>query len=229
MPSSSTSLIRLTLLACIAAALLIMSSKVWSYRPLLAIPDGRASVIETAGLLFLYALFVIWATRSNGPLRRAALLAGTPLGVIGGAIQIAHLTQEHFMDLGAVGNGISGFGLLFCTFVLWGTAGYRTARSTGVVRSSAIAGLWSALVTMSIVVLSGFLLEFYLATPKPEYVVTWGEFKRSGWTDVRAFTIANTLDAAQSHLIIGPILGAIFGGLAGAVTATRGRREATTA
>jgi hypothetical protein len=64
----------------------------------------------------------------------------------------------------------------------------------------------------------GFVWEFYLITPKPEYVVTWGEFKRSGWTDVHAFTIANTLDSALSHLIVGPIVGAIFGGVAGVVT-----------
>jgi hypothetical protein len=37
------------------------------------------------------------------------------------------------------------------------------------------------------------------------------------WTDVHAFTIANTLDSALSHLIVGPIVGAIFGGVAGVV------------
>jgi hypothetical protein len=33
--------------------------------------------------------------------------------------------------------------------------------------------------------------------------------------NIPAFTIANTLDAAQSHLMIGPILGAIIGAFAG--------------
>jgi hypothetical protein len=46
-----------------------------------------------------------------------------------------------------------------------------------------------------------------------------GEFKRSGWTDIHAFTIANTLDSALSHLIVGPIIGVVFGGPAGALAA----------
>jgi hypothetical protein len=92
--------IRLALLTSIAASLAMMSAKVLLYRPLLAIPGGRGYVFGTAGLFALYGFLVLWATRSDGPLRRAALLLGTPLGVIAGAIQIAHLAQEEFMDLG---------------------------------------------------------------------------------------------------------------------------------
>lgn len=131
---------------------------------------------------------------------------------------MVHMTQENFRDLGSVWNTISGFALLICTFLLWGLAGFKASQRAGDLRSGALASFWSATVTMLVVVLFGFLLEFYLATPKPEYVATWGEFKRSGWTDIHAFTIANTLDSAQSHLIAGPIIGAIFGGLAGLLT-----------
>jgi hypothetical protein len=137
--------------------------------------------------------------------------------MIGGTIQIAHVAQEAFVDLGPVWNGIAGFGLLLCTFLLWGSAGYQTTRRTGAPRSGALAGAWSAVLTMSILVLFGFLLEFYVAPPKPEYVATWGEFQRSGWTDMQAFTIANTLYSAQSHLIVGPIVGATFGLIGGVI------------
>lgn len=67
------------------------------------------------------------------------------------------------MDLGRIGNGISALGLLSCTFVLRGIAGYRAAHTTASLRSSAMAGLWSAIVTMSVLILLGFILEFYLA------------------------------------------------------------------
>jgi hypothetical protein len=59
--------------------------------------------------------------------------------------------------------------------------------------------------------------------------VTWREFKRSGWTDVHAFTIANALDAALSHLIIGPVVGAIFGGAAGVIAHLRGKGQSNPA
>ncbi|MGI8745307.1 MAG: hypothetical protein ACR2NN_22585 [Bryobacteraceae bacterium] len=223
MRADNPSTIRVALVTGIAISLIMMAVKVFLYRPLLAIPVGLAFVLETTGLLVSYAVLVVWAT-SDGPLRRAALLSGTPLGVVAGAIQVAHLTQETTMDWGAVWNGISGFGLLFCTFLLWGVAGYRTTRRTGALWSGTMAGFWSAIVTMSILVMFGFV-EFYLAMPKPEYVVTWGEFKRSGWADIHAFTIANTLDAAQSHLIAGPIVGAIFGGIAGVIARMQHKQE----
>ena len=207
----------------------MMSTKVWLYRPLLAMPGGKSYVFGTAGLFVLYGFIVLWVTRTDDPVCRTAVKVGTPLGLIAGVIQIAHLTQEEFWDLGKVGNDISGFGLLLCTFALWGMAGHRAARGTGAVRSGAMAGLWSAIVTMSLLILFGFFVEFYLATPKPEYVATWGEFKRSGWTDIHAFTIANTLDAAQSHLIIGPIIGAVSGGIAGVITYLRGKWEPSAA
>ena len=109
--------------------------------------------------------------------------------------------------------------------MLWGIAGYRAAHSTDSLRSSAMAGLWSATVTMSMLILLGFILEFHLAPPSPEYVATWGEFKRSGWTDIHAFTIANTLDSAQSQFIVGPIAGVICGGIGGVVSRLRGNQQ----
>jgi hypothetical protein len=218
-------MIRLALLAVLAVSLFMMSTKVYFYRPLLALQGGRTFVIETASLLAVYALLVVWMTRDHAPLTGDALLLSTSAGVIGGAIQSAHLIQETFVDLGPVWNGITGLGLLFCTFVLWGIAGYRTAQRTGSAWLDLLAGAWCAIVNMSAAVLVGFLMEFYLAVPKPEYVATWGEFKRSGWTDIHAFTIANTLDSARSHLLIGPVLGAIFGGVAGLTVRIRGKQQ----
>jgi hypothetical protein len=67
---------------------------------------------------------------------------------------------------------------------------------------------------MLIAVTAGFLMEFFLVPPDPAYVATWGEFKRSGWTDARAFALANTLDSGFTHLVIAPIVAGIFGGVA---------------
>jgi FtsH-binding integral membrane protein len=217
--------IRLALLLGIAISVAMMSAKVLSYRSMLSMPSGSAYVFETLGLLMLYAFIVAWLTGNRGYLSGNALFISTIFGVIGSVVQIVHLSQEEFKDLGPVWDGVSGFGLLFVTFALWGIAAYRTVRRMGSLRSGAVAGAWSAIVTMSILILFGFAVEFYWAVPKPEYVVTWGEFKRSGWTDVHAFTIANTLDAAQSHLVIGPVIGAIVGGLAGLITRLQSREK----
>ncbi len=65
---------------------------------------------------------------------------------------------------------------------------------------------------MLIAVAAGFLIQFFLIAPKPDYVSTWAEFKRSEWTDPRAFEIANTLDSGFTHFIIAPFVALIFGG-----------------
>ncbi|MCU1262156.1 MAG: hypothetical protein JWO80_5041 [Bryobacterales bacterium] len=212
---AATSLtIRLALLTGVTLSLAMMGIEVFLYRPLLAKPGGSAFVFETTLVLLFYGVLVVWATRSAGPLRRTVLLPGTPVGLIAAAVQIAHLATENFMHFGEPWEGITSVTFMLGTFLIWGLAGYRSARSAGAIAPGVVAGSWSAIVTMSILVPFGFALEFYLVTPKPEYVATWGEFKRSGWTDVHAFTLANTLDSALSHLIAGPVVGAILGGIA---------------
>jgi hypothetical protein len=67
---------------------------------------------------------------------------------------------------------------------------------------------------MLIAVAAGFLIELFLVPPRPEYVSTWPEFKRSGWTDPHAFGVANTLDSGFTHLIIAPVVALVFGDVA---------------
>ncbi len=40
------------------------------------------------------------------------------------------------------------------------------------------------------------------------------DFFRSGWTDLRAFVIADLFQAGAWHLIVGPVIGSIVGGAA---------------
>jgi hypothetical protein len=195
--------------------------EVFRYRPLFAMPGGSTFALETTVVLLLYGTLIVWATRSDGPLRRTVLRIGTPVGLAAAVVQITHLAAENFMHLGDPWEGTTTLTFMLGTFLIWSVAGYRSARSAGAILPGVLAGSWSAIVTMSILVTFGFALEFYLVTPKPEYVATWGEFKRSGWPDVRAFTIATSLDSALSHLIAGPIVGAIFGGIASAVRRIR--------
>jgi hypothetical protein len=58
----------------------------------------------------------------------------------------------------------------------------------------------------------GFVLMFF-EVPSLDYVATWAEFKQSGWSDVHAFAIANSLEAGFTHLLAGLVLGTIFGAI----------------
>jgi hypothetical protein len=208
-------MLRLVLLLGIALNLGMIGVQVFLYRPLLRMPGAGTFVVKPVIVLIIFALLVFWAARSNGPVHQSVLLTGATLGLITGALQIVHMTLENFVDLGRA-NGITTLAFMFSAFLLWGIAGYRVARSTASVGSGLLAGSWSAIVCMLIVVTFGFVL-MYWSVPSPEYVATWSEFKSSGWTDARAFAIANTLDSGFSHLLIGPIVGAVVGGLAGVI------------
>jgi hypothetical protein len=66
---------------------------------------------------------------------------------------------------------------------------------------------------MVIAVTAGFGKELFIAPPLPGYVVTWAEFKRSGWTDAHAFGIANALESGFTHLWMGPLIALMVGSL----------------
>ena len=82
---------------------------------------------------------------------------------------------------------------------------------------------------MLIAVAGGFCIQFFLVPPEPAYVSTWGEFMRSGWTDARAFGVANTLDAGFTHLVIAPVVALLFGGVASALAQFTPSKTAPTA
>jgi hypothetical protein len=47
------------------------------------------------------------------------------------------------------------------------------------------------------------------------------DLMRSGWTVLRAFTIADSFHAVVKVLVIGPVVGAIFGGIGGLIARQR--------
>ena len=222
------SALRLALLFAIGLNLAMIAIRVATYRPLLAMPGSLGYVLEPAGLLVAYAGIVVWATRRAGPLRQTVLEVGLRVGLLTGGLQIVHLAIEMFAPLSGSANAITLLSFMFGTFLIWGFAGFSSVRRTGSVGHGAAAGSWAAMVCMVSVLLFGFALMFS-PYPRLEDVASWAEFERSRWTDVRAFAIANSLDSGISHLAIGPMVGAIFGGIAGLLERLGKHRQPSTA
>ena len=115
--------IRFALLAGIALSLTMMGIRVFLDRPLLAMPGVSTFVLETTVVLLLYGMLIVWATGSDGSLRRTVLLLGTPLGLFAAAVQIAHLAAENFIHFGEPWEGITTVTFMLGTFLIWGVAG----------------------------------------------------------------------------------------------------------
>ena len=207
-PISNDRSFRFALAFLTVLSLAMMGIRVSSYPSMLRLPGGTAHVVEVAGLLLLYGAVLIWGARSMPP---KLLLRGTTIGLIAALVQVVHLVCERFVTFSDRWNGAISISFMLATFLLWGVTGFVAARSGQPTSTSIWLAVWSALVTMTVAVTAGFALEFFLAPWPPESMLSWGEFKRSGWTDIHAFAIANTLDAAFSHLLIGPLVAAVFG------------------
>ena len=115
---------------------------------------------------------------------------------------------------------------MFTTFLLWGMAGFGATRKTASAALGLLGGCWSAVVSVLAAVSFGFVLMFF-KVPSLDYVSTWAEFKQSGWSDVHAFAIANSLEAGFTHLLTGLVLGSIIGAIGGGMARIWPKHPAT--
>jgi hypothetical protein len=180
-------------------------------------------VLEPVSALLAYAVAVVFIARRHGPYWDSILRAAMVFGGLTGTIEVINVGIENGIPF-VVRGPVVTIGFMLATFTVWGIAGFRTARSLRSTRAGLLASVFSAGICMLIAVAAGFIVQFLLAPPEPAYVSTWAEFQRSGWTDARAFGVANTLDSAFTHLVIAPIVALFVGGLASLVaqfTSTR--------
>lgn len=140
---------------------------------------------------------------------------------------MTHLGIERFNLLSPMWNGKVTLAFMLSTFLLWGYAGYGARREGMDFVSTCLVAVWSALISMTIAVTAGTLLEYYVAPIPLEEMRNWPEFLRSGSTDLRAFAIANTLEEASTHLAVGPMVAAIFGSVGFGLANLRGVRVAS--
>ena len=222
---SQLSLLRRALLLGIALNLCLIVVRVSLYRPLLAMPGAFRFIVEPVIGLVGCGLFVLAVTSGKNVKLLDALWPATAWGFVGGALLVVHMTLENFgRRIGE--NGWITLAFMFSTFLLWGVAGFVTARNTASRALGLLGGCWSAVVSVLVAVGFGFVLMFF-EVPPLDYVATWAEFQQSGWGYVHAFAIANSLDAGFTHLLAGLVLGSIFGAIGGGMARIRPKHPVT--
>jgi hypothetical protein len=186
---------------------------------------GAAWFLREAVLaLVAYASVIVVVVAHRGgdwdvEMRNAALF-----GSIAGLTEGLNVALENGIGVAVQVPAVQLAGMLF-VFALWGVAGARSARELNRFRPGVIAAVMSAGVCMVIGVTAGFAMELFIAPPRPDYVTSWAEFKRSGWTDAHAFGIANTLDSGFTHLWMGPVVAVIVGSVGAWIGAGTKRDE----
>ncbi|HZW32049.1 MAG TPA: hypothetical protein VFF52_15160 [Isosphaeraceae bacterium] len=207
------SALRTALVLVIASNLVMIGIRVLLDPQLLGMPGGLQSALEPAALLILAAYVVRWATGGDRRVAQAIVRAGTAVGLVGGMVEVVHITLENYGRLGARAESVTTGGFLVGLLLLWGIAGYRATRETAAVGAGLLAGSWSALVGMLMATTYGFSQLFWDLPRLEQRNVGSPDFLRSGWTDLHSFTIADVFEAGFKVLLLGPIAGAVLGGL----------------
>jgi uncharacterized membrane protein len=166
--------------------------------------------MELAGILFLYMVATVCLFRARGRVWNTILANASAFGVITGVLEVLNIGLENAAPAAARIPALS-IGFMVIVFSMWGIAGARTARSENSTRAGVATAVLSAGFCMLLAVAGGFLIELLVAPPDPAAVSMWAEYRRSGWTDPRAFGLANTLDSGFTHLVIAPIVASVFG------------------
>ena len=205
--------ITFSLLAIIVVILTMIFVAVRRYPALFSQPGARLLVLEPVPILGAYAVAVVWIGRIRGVEWDTRLRTAALYGLLGGILEILNIRIENGLSFAAhIPTAPVGFMLLI--FASWGIAAFRTARALQSIRWGLLTAVASAGICMLIAVAAGMAIQFFLAVPEPAYVATWAEFKRSGWNDPRAFSLANTLDSAFTHLAVAPFVALVVGGVA---------------
>ncbi len=205
--------ITFTLLVIIVATLVMIFVAVNRYPALLSQPGARLFVLEPVAVLIAYAVAVVWIGRARGSNWDAILRSAALYGLLGGGLEIVNIAIENGIAFSINTPGLP-IGFMLVIFGLWGVAGFRAARALQSIRGGLLTAVASAGICMLIAVAAGTAIQFFLAVPSPAYVATWAEFKGSGWSDARAFGLANTLDSAFTHLLVAPFVALVVGGAA---------------
>lgn len=203
----------ISLLALVALNTAMIALGVARYPALFSQPGARTFVLEPVCTLAAYAVAIVWIARTRGAYWDTIRRNATLFGLVGGTFEILNIGIENGIPF-AVHGPVLQIGFMLAIFISWGVAGFRTARSLTSFRAGVFAAVLSAGICMLIAVAGGVGIQFFLVPPEPAYVSTWEEFMRSGWTDARAFGVANTLDAGFTHLVIAPVVALLFGGVA---------------
>jgi hypothetical protein len=174
-------------------------------------------VLELYGILLLYAVLTMYLVRVRGGTWNTILTNATIFGVLSGTLELMNIGLENAAPA-ATHKPVVSIGFMAVVFLLWGIGGARTVGSGHSIRAGMATAILSAGICMLLAVTAGFIVEFFIAPPDPAAVSMWPEYRRSGWTDAHAFGLANTLDSAFTHLIIGPIVAVVFGGIGSLLT-----------
>jgi hypothetical protein len=176
---------------------------------------GGALLVMDIVLVLVFGGAGVWAVRQRNPEVNVSLKIGAVVGFVLGITHIAHHVVEFFVPLGGrTAPFLLGAGHMLLIFALFCVAGSAAWERTDSVGLAMMAGIWSAM--LSVLILIAFGLSSNLLFELRALLRLQEAFVGSGMSDAGAFVVRNALEAASEALLRLPILALILS-LAGAL------------
>jgi len=211
-PHNSTRAVAAALLACNLASLCAIYAGVKQYPGFWSQRGAWIFICEPVAALSVYSGLVVWISERGGVWWRTLLGIAAVFGIVAAGIDLIGLMAEDGLLFRVAGPSMQ-IATMLTLFTLWGVAGWRASRALRSIRAGLMAAVLSACICMMVAVTAALVMQLFLVRPSLAEVATWGEFKRSGWTDPRAFAIANTLDSGFTHFLLSPVVASLTGGI----------------
>ncbi len=197
------------------------------YPAFLSEPAALSYVFELVGALAVYvaAVFALPFVAARFPGAPIAVSVGAIAGLIGGITEMASMTLESLVTLPQLVVTVTTGAAMLGLFLLFGVAGFLGGRRTGSFWLGLGTAIWSAMVAILFTVTFGFLLVNTSLLKLAHDEIGDPDYLRSGWTDVRAYAIANTFDAGFTHLVEAPVIAAALGVAGGGIGRLAAKRR----
>lgn len=210
--------LRPALWSVVAFSLGLIALHVALYSAVLTMPDGWSFVLSPVVLLVIYAAAVLALPRLTRITDATdALRLGTHMGLVVAGVEAVNISLESLVAMPQrVTAAVTGL-LMLITFTLWGVTGFLAAYRSRSVGLGTLAAVWCSMVTMTLAVAFGYALLLVAWPRLTTFLATDPDFLRSHWSDLRAFTIANTLSNGAVHLLEAPVIALIVGGIGASV------------
>jgi hypothetical protein len=218
--------VRNALLALLGLNIALMALNVALYPAFFAQPNALLYLLEPMALLIVYAAIALLTTRQAVLRTDVALHVGLLFGLGSGCLWLVNLTLETFTNLSGAAGILATAPFLLGGFLLWGVSGAVAAWRAGSIGPGLLAAVWSAMICALLTVAYGWTLPLVALARLQQQLVNDPDFLRSRWTDLQAFVLANSFDAAFSHLLGALVIGLTLGAI-GAVCAVwlKGARQ----
>lgn len=201
----------------ICADLVMGAARVVTYPPFVGEPGALGYLVEAAAALLAYAVVIVVGAftlrRDAGAFQ--AVRVGAVFGMIGGCIEIISTAVESLFALPQAIVSVVTLTAMLGLFTLFGVSGFMGVRRTERFWMGTVAAVGCAVCAVLITLTFGFLISLTSLPQLAHDMIGDPDYLRSGWSDPFAFAIANTFDAAFTHLVEAPIIAGVLGAVGG--------------